>query len=90
MSQRKILVVDGTVGFTGGVGIAEEWTGNCEDPDHWRDTHLRIEGPAVRDLLGGFQQNWSEATRTVSLMTTPPTEMMAMRQQSIYDSFGTE
>jgi len=64
-THRKILVVDGKVGFTGGVGIAEEWTGNCQDTDHWRDTHLRIEGPAVRDLLGGFQQNWSEATRTV-------------------------
>ncbi len=64
-THRKILVVDGAVGFTGGVGIAEEWTGDCQDTQHWRDTHLRIQGPAVRDLLGGFQQNWSEATRTV-------------------------
>jgi cardiolipin synthase len=61
-SHRKILVVDGRVGFTGGVGIAEEWTGNCEDPEHWRDTHVRVEGPAVRDLLGGFLDNWAEAT----------------------------
>jgi cardiolipin synthase A/B len=64
-THRKILVVDGRVGFTGGVGIAEEWTGDCEDPDHWRDTHLRIEGPAVRGLFGGFQENWVEATRTI-------------------------
>jgi cardiolipin synthase A/B len=64
-THRKLLVVDGRIGFTGGVGIAEEWTGNCQDTDHWRDTHLRIEGPAVRDLLGGFQQNWAETTRTV-------------------------
>jgi cardiolipin synthase A/B len=64
-THRKILVVDGRVGFTGGVGIAEEWTGNCEDPGHWRDTHVRVEGPAARDLLGGFLDNWAEATRCI-------------------------
>jgi cardiolipin synthase A/B len=64
-THRKILVVDGTVGFTGGVGIAEEWTGNCEDPGHWRDTHVRVEGPVARDLLGGFLDNWAEATQTI-------------------------
>jgi cardiolipin synthase len=64
-THRKILVVDGRVGFTGGVGIAEEWTGNCEDPGHWRDTHVRVEGPVVRDLLGGFLDNWAEATGTI-------------------------
>jgi len=64
-THRKILVVDGRVGFTGGVGIAEEWTGNGEDPDHWRDTHVRVEGPAARDLLGGFLDNWAEATQRI-------------------------
>src|SRR6266540_4217269 len=64
-THRKILVVDGRVGFTGGVGIAEEWTGNCEDPEHWRDTHVRVEGPAPRDLLGGFLDNWAEATQCI-------------------------
>jgi cardiolipin synthase len=64
-THRKILVVDGRVGFTGGVGIAEEWTGNGEDPEHWRDTHVRVEGPAVRDLLGGFLDNWAEATQCI-------------------------
>ena len=64
-THRKILVVDGRVGFTGGVGIAQEWTGNCEDPGHWRDTHARVEGPVVRDLLGGFLDNWAEATNTI-------------------------
>jgi cardiolipin synthase len=61
-THRKILVLDGMVGFTGGVGIAEEWTGDCEDTDHWRDTHVRVEGPVVRDLLSGFVDNWAEAT----------------------------
>ena len=64
-THRKILVVDGAVGFTGGVGIAEEWTGNCQDASHWRDTHVRVEGPAVRDLLGGFVDNWAEATQCI-------------------------
>jgi cardiolipin synthase len=64
-THRKILVVDGRVGFTGGVGIAEEWTGDCEDPGHWRDTHVRVEGPVVRDLLGGFLDNWAEATNVI-------------------------
>src|SRR5258708_9962228 len=46
-THRKLLIIDGHTGFTGGVGIAEEWTGNAQDPKHWRDTHFRVEGPAV-------------------------------------------
>lgn len=60
--HRRILVVDGTLGFVGGVGIADVWTGDAEDPEHWRETHLRVEGPAVTDLLGAFLENWTEAT----------------------------
>lgn len=63
--HRRILVMDGTVAFAGGVGIAEEWEGDCEDPNHWRETHVRVEGPAVRDLVGGFVENWAEATGKV-------------------------
>jgi len=61
-THRKILVVDGQIGFTGGVGIAEEWTGNAQDPDHWRDTHCRVEGTVCIDLQAGFEENWLEAT----------------------------
>ena len=64
-THRKLLVVDGTTGFTGGVGIAEEWTGNAEDPDHWRDTHVRVSGPVVRGLQGAFAENWLEGTGDV-------------------------
>jgi cardiolipin synthase len=64
-THRKILVADGRIGLTGGVGIAEEWTGNAEDPDHWRDTHVRVEGPVVRGLFGAFAENWLEATGEV-------------------------
>ena len=73
--HRRILVVDGKVGFTGGVGIAEEWTGDAEDPDHWRETHVRVEGPAVRDLVGGIEENWAESTRNILTGShTPPLE----------------
>jgi cardiolipin synthase len=64
-THRKVLIVDGRIGFTGGVGIAEEWTGDAQDPGHWRDTHVRVEGPVVRGLLGSFAENWLEATGEV-------------------------
>ncbi len=64
-THRKLLIVDGKVGFTGGVGIAEEWTGNAQDPDHWRDTHVRVHGPVVRGLQGAFAENWLECTGVV-------------------------
>lgn len=57
-THRKLLVVDGRVGFTGGVGIADKWAGNAQDPDHWRDTHFRIEGPAVLQMQSAFMDNW--------------------------------
>jgi cardiolipin synthase A/B len=61
-SHRRVLVVDGKVGMTGGVGIAEEWTGDASDPDHWRDSHVRVLGPIVRGLQGAFAEHWLEAT----------------------------
>lgn len=64
-THRKVLVADGNVGMTGGVGIASEWTGNAQDPDHWRDTHVRVRGPVVRALQGAFLENWLEATGEV-------------------------
>ncbi|MEO8585768.1 MAG: phospholipase D-like domain-containing protein [Acidobacteriota bacterium] len=61
-NHRRVLVVDGTLGFTGGVGFAKQWAGNADSKEHWRDTHLRVEGPAVRGLQRAFQENWSEVT----------------------------
>ena len=57
-THRKLLVVDGRVGFTGGVGIADEWSGDAQDANHWRDTHYRIEGPAVAQMQAAFLDNW--------------------------------
>lgn len=60
-THRKILVIDNRIGFLGGVGIAQEWTGNAQDVHHWRDTHFKLSGPAVTDLLDSFNDNWREA-----------------------------
>jgi cardiolipin synthase len=65
-THRKLLVVDGRVGFTGGVGIADKWDGEAQDPDHWRDTHFRVVGPVVAQMQATFVEHWL-ATRGVLL-----------------------
>ena len=64
-THRKLLVVDGRIGFTGGVGIADNWTGNAQDPEHWRDNHYRLEGPAVAQMQAAFMDNWTQASGSV-------------------------
>lgn len=61
-THRRVLVIDGRVGFTGGLGFSDEWRGNADAPDHWRDLHAKVEGPAVGKLQGAFQQHWLAAT----------------------------
>jgi cardiolipin synthase len=69
-THRKILVVDGTVGFTGGVGVGDQWLGNGQDPEHWRDTHVRIRGPIVRRLEAAFYENMIGGNTTVTPLLT--------------------
>jgi cardiolipin synthase len=57
-THRKLLVVDGRIGFTGGVGIADLWTGHAQDSLHWGDSHFRVEGPAVAQMQAAFMDNW--------------------------------
>ena len=64
-THRKLLVVDGKTGFTGGVGIAPQWTGNAQDAKHWRDSHFRIDGPAVAQMQAVFMDNWLKETGQV-------------------------
>jgi cardiolipin synthase len=64
-THRKLLVIDGHTGFTGGVGIAEEWTGHAQDEKHWRDTHFRVEGPVAGHMQAVFMDNWIKATGDV-------------------------
>ncbi|MDB5292478.1 MAG: phospholipase D/Transphosphatidylase [Phycisphaerales bacterium] len=64
-THRKLLIVDGKIGFTGGVGIADEWDGHAQDPNHWRDNHYCIEGPIVAQLQAAFLDNWMKSTGEV-------------------------
>jgi cardiolipin synthase A/B len=64
-THRKLLIVDGEVGFTGGVGIADIWQGDASDPGHWRDSHYRLQGPAVAQMQAAFMDNWIKATGNV-------------------------
>jgi cardiolipin synthase len=57
--------VDGKVGFTGGVGIADAWSGHAQDPEHWRDTHFRAEGPVVAQMQAVFMDNWIKVSGEV-------------------------
>ncbi|TIP34635.1 MAG: cardiolipin synthase B, partial [Mesorhizobium sp.] len=59
-THRKLLIVDGRVAFTGGVGIADNWLGDARNPNEWRDTHYRIEGPSVGAFQAAFAENWLE------------------------------
>jgi cardiolipin synthase len=64
-THRKLLVVDGRIAFTGGVGIADQWMGHAQDPDHWRDMHFRIEGPVAAQMQAAFNDNWIKMTGEV-------------------------
>lgn len=64
-THRKLLIIDGEVGFTGGVGIADVWTGDAQDPEHWRDMHFRVRGPVVSQMQAAFNDNWIKSTGEV-------------------------
>jgi len=61
-THRKLLVVDGEIGYTGGVGIADQWNGDAQDPEHWRDMHFRVRGPVVAQMQAAFIDNWIKST----------------------------
>jgi len=64
-THRRLLVVDGRIGFTGGVGIADQWRGQARNPEEWRDSHFRVEGPVVAQMQAVFLDNWMRATGRV-------------------------
>ncbi len=64
-THRKLLIVDGKTAFIGGVGIAKEWMGNAESPEHWRDNHYQVTGPVVAQIQGIFMDNWLKTSGTV-------------------------
>jgi NAD(P)H-hydrate repair Nnr-like enzyme with NAD(P)H-hydrate epimerase domain len=64
-THRKLLVVDGVIGLHRRRRIADKWSGNAQDPDHWRDTHYRVEGPVVAQMQAAFMDNWTKVTGKV-------------------------
>ena len=64
-THRKLLVADGRIAFTGGVGIAPAWTGHAQDPAHWRDAHFEVEGPVVAQMQAVFIDNWIKVSGEV-------------------------
>ena len=64
-THRKLLIVDGRIGFTGGVGIAPQWEGHAQSPDHWRDTHFKVQGPVVAQMQAVFIDNWIKVSGEV-------------------------
>lgn len=64
-THRKVLVIDGSLGFTGGVGVADEWLGHAQDPQHRRDMHFKVEGPVVAQMPAAFLDNWIKTTGNV-------------------------
>jgi cardiolipin synthase len=88
-THRKLLIVDGRIGFTGGVGIAPQWTGHAQDEDHWRDTHYRVEGPVVSQMQGVMLSNWSKATGRIlhgDAYFPPPAEAGSQQAQMFHSS----
>ncbi|MET0741713.1 MAG: phospholipase D-like domain-containing protein [Candidatus Nanopelagicales bacterium] len=58
--HRKVMIVDEQIAFTGGVGISDRWCGDARNENEWRDTHIRVRGPAVDGLRAAFVQDWAE------------------------------
>jgi cardiolipin synthase len=83
-THRKVLICDGEVAFTGGVGIASEWEGDARNKNEWRDTHFKIKGPAVFGLQAAFMENWIETGRPLefdhSIKGTTTTDQDALVQ----------
>jgi len=84
-THRKLLVVDGRIGFTGGVGVADKWLGHAQDEQHWRDAHFQLEGPAVAQMQAAFMDNWIKTRGEVLhgaeyFPVLPPTSGLARAQ----------
>jgi cardiolipin synthase A/B len=82
-THRKILVVDGVVAFTGGMGVADHWLGDAQDAEHWRDTQVRIRGPIVRLIEAAFYENFIEGSATVAPVLTKGVPVPGTDDQSM-------
>lgn len=91
-THRKLLVVDGKIGFTGGVGIADNWLGNAQDADHWRDSHFRVVGPAVAQMQSAFMDNWMKTSGAVlhGEEYFPPLQRVGEHHAQVFKSSSSE
>ena len=91
-THRKLLVVDGKIGFTGGVGIADNWLGHAQDPEHWRDSHFSLEGPAVAQMQAAFMDNWIKTSGEVLHGEDyfPPLKPVGEHYAQVFKSSSTE
>lgn len=64
-THRRLMVVDGSTGFIGGAGLSDKWSGDAQDPHHWRDTHFQVQGPVVTQMQSAFIDNWIATTGEV-------------------------
>ncbi|MEJ8836900.1 phospholipase D-like domain-containing protein [Ramlibacter sp. AN1133] len=87
-THRKLLIVDGAIGFTGGVGIAPPWTGHAQDADHWRDSHYRVEGPVVAQMQSVMLANWTKASGRIlhGQAYFPPLQPAGDQQAQVFHS----
>ncbi len=91
-THRKLLVVDGKIGFTGGVGIADAWTGDGTLKDHWRDSHYKVEGLAVAQMQAAFGDNWIKTRAKVlfGIEYYPPLEQLGASRAQVFKSSPVE
>ena len=91
-THRKLLVVDGRTGYTGGVGIAPQWEGHAQDADHWRDLHYRVEGPVVAQMQAAFMDNWMKTRGAVlhGVDYFPPLEAVGPHLAQMFKSSPNE
>ena len=98
-NHRRIMVVDGRVGFTGGYGVDDTWRGDGRTEGRWRETNVRLEGPAVHQLQAAFLEHWREATGTLLggadyfpyppvVVTDAPVQAQVVRSSPLNDNFS--
>jgi len=87
-THRKLLVIDGIVGLTGGVGVADEWLGDADSSRHWRDSHYKVTGPIVAQLQAAFCDNWMASTGRVLIGDDyfPPLHDVGAMQEQMFKS----
>ncbi len=86
-SHTRGIVIDGEIGYTGGFGFADQWLGNGESPDQWRETNVRFRGPAAQHAQTSFVHKWAEVTGTIvtgEAFLGPPETMVSGTYQAAF------